>query len=102
MLVTKLLIFPAKKRIFCPKTAKFGPKYAFLVINNANKVPRWVFRYVGNKIFYFSSKKRMFCSKTTNFSPKLAFLTIAGSFGVLLMGWLVARGLYLARHLFTL
>ena len=42
--------------------------------------------------------------ETTKFSPKLAILTIAGSFGALLMGWLavVARGLYLARHLFTL
>ena len=69
-----------------------------------NKVPRWVFRYVGNKTFDFSSKKRIFCSKTTKFSPKLAFLSIAGSFGALLVGWLVivARGLYLARHLFTL
>ena len=30
--------------------------------------------------------------------------TIAGSFGALLVGWLVVvvRGLYLARHLFTL
>ena len=31
MWVTKLLIFPVKKRIFCPKTTKFGPKLAFLV-----------------------------------------------------------------------
>ena len=54
-----------------------------------NKVPRWVFRYVGNKTFDFSSKKRIFCSKTTKFSPKLAFLSIAGSFGALLVGWLV-------------
>ena len=32
------------------------------------------------------------------------FLSIAGSYGALLVGWLVvvARGLYLARHLFTL
>ena len=32
------------------------------------------------------------------------FLSIAGSFGALLVGWLdvVSRGLYLARHLFTL
>ena len=30
MWVTKLLI-PVKKRIFCPKTTKFGPKLAFLV-----------------------------------------------------------------------
>ena len=69
---------------------------------NLNKVPGWVFCYVGNKTFDFSSKKKIFCSKTTKFSPKLAFLTIAGSFGALLMGWLVARRLYLARHLFTL
>ena len=41
---------------------------------------------------------------TNTCGPKLAFLTIAISFGALLMGWLVvvARGLYLARHLFTL
>ena len=34
-------------------------------------------------------KKRIFCPKTTKFSPKLAFLSIAGSFGALLVGWLV-------------
>ena len=32
MLVSKLLLTPIKTRIFGPKTAKFGPKYAFLVI----------------------------------------------------------------------
>ena len=32
MWVTKLLISPVKKRIVCPKTTKFGPKLAFLVI----------------------------------------------------------------------
>ena len=32
MWVTKLLISPVKIRIFCPKTTKFGPKFAFLVI----------------------------------------------------------------------
>ena len=71
---------------------------------NVNKVPRWVFRYVGNKTFDFSRKKKDFCPKTTQFGPKLAFLSIAGSFGALLAGRLVvvARGLYLARHLFTL
>merc|ERR1712018_87239 len=31
MWVTKLLISQVKKRIFCPKTTKFGPKLAFLV-----------------------------------------------------------------------
>ena len=45
---------------------------------NLNKVPRWVFRYVGNKTFDFSSKKRIFCLKYTKFSLKLAFLSIAG------------------------
>ena len=71
---------------------------------NMNMVCRWVFCYVGIKTFDFSSKKRIFCPKTTQFGPKLAFLTIACSFGALLVGWLVvvARGMYLARHLFTL
>ena len=47
---------------------------------------------------------RIFCPKTTKFGPNLAFLSIAGSFGALLVGWLVvvARGLYFARHLFIL
>ena len=42
--------------------------------------------------------------KKTQFGPKLAFLTIAGLFGALLVGWLVvvARRLYLARHISTL
>ena len=31
MWVTKLMISPVKKRIFCPKMTKFGPKLAFLV-----------------------------------------------------------------------
>ena len=31
MWVTKLLISQVKKRIFCPKTTKFGPNLAFLV-----------------------------------------------------------------------
>ena len=43
-----------------------------------NKVPWWVFRYVGNKTFDFSTKKRMFCPKTTKFGPKLAFLVNLG------------------------
>ena len=95
MLVPKILLTPIKNRIFGPKTANFGPKSAFLVIlgqilpflhilsnarpkNNVNKVPRWVFRYVGNKTFDFSSKKRIFCPKTTKFGPKFAFLVNLG------------------------
>ena len=65
MWVTKLMISPEKKRIFCPKTTKFGPKLAFLVD-------------MGQAMQVF--------------------------FGALLVGQLmvVARRLYLARHLFTL
>ena len=56
------------------------------------------------KLLISPVKVRIFCPKTTQFSPKLAFLSIAGSFGALMVGWLVvvARGLYLARNLFTL
>ena len=72
MLVPKLLLTPIKISFFGPKTAKYGPKSAFLVIlgqilplhilsnarpkNNVNRVPRWVFHYVGNETFDFSSK----------------------------------------------
>ena len=177
MLVPKLLISPVKKRIFCPKTTKFGPKLAFwakyrhfwpiwskawpknnadklsrwfllccyqnfyllpqklgflaqkwpnLVQNlhfwsfwakychflhilsnarpktNVNKVPRLVFRYVGNKTFDFSSKKKGFLAqKWPNLAQNWFFVQFgpghAGLFSVLLVGRLVvvARGLYL-------
>merc|ERR1712107_412984 len=46
----------------------FGPNIAIFCTfcpipdqkNYMNKVPRWVFRYVGNKTFDFSSKKKGF------------------------------------------
>ena len=41
-------------------------------------MPRWVFRYVGNKTYDFSSKKKDFCPKTTKFGQKLAFLVNLG------------------------
>ena len=45
MWVTKLMIPQVKKRIFCPKTTKFGPKLAFLVdmgqAMQAYSVPCW-------------------------------------------------------------
>ena len=41
------------------------------------------------KLLISPVKKRIFCPKTTQFGPKLAFLSIAGSFGALLVGWLV-------------
>ena len=73
------------------------------------KVPGWVFRYVGNKAFDFSSKKMDFLPKNDQIWPKIVFFgqfgpCHAGLFDALLVGRLVvvARGLYLARHLFTL
>jgi len=76
--------------------------------NNVNKVPRWVFRYVGNKTFDFSRKKRIFCPKTTKFGPKWAVLVNLGqamqaySMPCWWVGVWLCRGPYLARHLFTL
>ena len=74
-----------------------------------NKVPRWVFRYVGNKNFDFSSKKKDFLPQNDQIWPKIGIFGQfgpghAGLFSALLVGRLVvvARGLYLARHLFTL
>ena len=74
-----------------------------------NKVPRWVFRYVGNKTFDFSSKKKDFWHKNNQILAKIGIFGHfgpghAGFFSALLVSWLlfVARGLYLARHLFTL
>ena len=43
-----------------------------------NKVPRWVFRYVGNKTFDFSSKKKDFLPKKDQIWPKIG---IFGQFG---------------------
>ena len=77
--------------------------------NNVNKVIRWVFCYVGNKTFDFSSKKKDFLPKNDQIWPKIGIFGqfgpgFAGLSGALLVGRLVvvARGLYLARHLFTL
>ena len=74
-----------------------------------NEVPRWVFRYVGNKTFDFSSKKKGFFAKNDQIWPKIGIFGQfgpghAGLFSALLVSRLVvvARGLYLARHLFTL
>merc|ERR1712141_936752 len=73
---------------------------------NVNKVPRWVFCYVGDKTFDFSSKKKDFLPKNDQIWPKTGIFGQFGPglFSALLMGRLVvvARGPYLARHLFTL
>ena len=74
-----------------------------------NKVPRWVFRYEGNKTYDFSSKKKDFLPKNDQIWPKIGIFGhfgpgLAGSFGILLMVWLVVvvPGLYIAIRLFTL
>ena len=41
-----------------------------------NKVPRWVFRYVGNKTFDFSSKKGFFAQKRPNLAQNWHFWSI--------------------------
>merc|ERR1712240_885534 len=77
--------------------------------NNVNKVPRWVFCYVGNQTFDFSSKKKdFFAPKRPNLAQNWHFWLIWARPCRLIqcpvVGRLVvvARGLYLARHLFTL
>ena len=41
-----------------------------------NKVPRWVFHYVGNKTFDFSSKKKDFLPKNDQIWPKIGIRSI--------------------------
>ena len=96
MLVPKLLLTPIKIRIFGPKTAKFGPKYAFLVIfgqilpflhilSNArpkNKVPRWFSSYMGIRSFASSLKNQVFGPKTAQFGPEMYFCLNIGIFGL--------------------
>ena len=64
---------------------------------------------MGNKTYDFSSKKRDFLPKNDQIWLEIGCFVhigpgLAGSFGALLVDWLVvvAHGLYLARHLFTL
>ena len=57
-----------------------------------NRVPRWVFRYVGNKTFDFSNKKKDFLPKNDQIWPKIGIFGqfgtgYAGFFGALLVGW---------------
>ena len=64
---------------------------------------------MGNKTFDFSSKNQDFLPKNDQIWPEIGIFVhfgpgLASSFGALLVGWLlvVARGLYLTRHLYTL
>ena len=98
MWVTKLLISPVKKRIFCPKTTKFGPKLAFLV-NLGQAMQAYSMPCCGSvggcgaravsrktpiyfmlvpKLLLTPIKIRIFGPKTAKFGPKSAFLVILG------------------------
>ena len=123
MLVPKLLLTPIKIRIFGPKMAKFGPKYAFLDILGqilaffthfipclSKKKMRtrclgrssvmWVTKHLISPV-----KIRFFFAQRDQIWPKLVFFDhfgpgLAGSFGAPWVGWLVVVtcGLYLTRH----
>ena len=65
--------------------------------------PRWSLSYMGTKTFTLG----FLAHKRAKFGPKYAFwahIGLAGSFGALLVDWLVvvARVLYFATHLFIL
>ena len=103
MLVPKLLLTPIKIRIFGPKTAKFGPKYAYLVIlgqilpflahfvqcptkKQCEQGAQVGFPYVGDKTFDFSSKNQDFLPKKVQIWPENGIFVhfgpgLAGSFG---------------------
>ena len=101
MRVPKFLLPPPKNWIWGPKTAKFGPKQAFL----AKYEHFWPILLTPLKIRIFgpkTAKNQQIWPETGifgNFGPGLA-----DSFGAMLVGCLVVvgGGLYLVRHLFTL
>ena len=66
------------------------PKY------NVNKVPRWVFCYVGNKLLISPVEKGIFCPKTAKFGSKLAFLVNLGQGMHLVPCWCVGWWLWRA------
>ena len=60
------------------------------------KVPRWVFRYVGNENFDFSSKNQDCLPKNDQIWPEIGIFVhfgpgLTGSFGALLVGGCGAR-----------
>ena len=85
-------------RIFGPKAVKYWPLWPFYAMpnqyNNANEVLRWIPKVLPLPIL---SKNGHFCQKICTFGHFEANLGLAGSFGSLLVGWLLvlARGLLL-------
>ncbi len=89
-------------------SSHFEPKKFNRVGRRGQKQPKWGI-FGGTKTFDFSSKKKDFLPKNDQIWPKIGIFGQfgpghAGLFSALLVGRLVvvARGLYLARHLFTL
>ena len=64
--------FWAKHCHFLHILSNAGPK------NNVNKMPRWVFRYVGNKTFDFSSKKKDILPKKNQIWPEIGIFVHLG------------------------
>ena len=83
MQVTKLLISPVKKRIFCPKTTKFGPKLAFLVhlgqAMQAFSVSWWLWRAgcISQDTYLLYHNVYMFCTKPILSSVRTIHMQIA-------------------------
>ena len=83
--------------IFCHMLSNVWPK------TNVNKVPRSGFPYVGDKTFdFFGKKLGFFAQKSPNLARKWHFCSFWARPCWLIWLVVVARGLYLARHLFTL
>ena len=82
--------FWAKYWHFWHMLSNARPKY------NVNKVLRWVFCYVGNKLLISPVEKGIFCPKTAKFGPKLAFLVNLGQGMHLVPCWWVGWWLWRA------
>ena len=91
---------------FWPRKAKFGPYYAFLVMPDQKTMRirclggfsvMWV-----TKLLISLVKIGFFAQKSTNLARKWHFCSFWARPCRLIWLVVVARGLYLARHLFTL
>ena len=120
------MFWPRPEKVVGPKNGQiwskicifghFGPNIAIFCTfcPMPDQKPMWTRCLGGFSVmwvtnFYFSSKKKDFLPKNDQIWPKTGIFGQfgpghAGLFSALLVGWLVVvtRGLYLARHLFTL
>ena len=119
MLVPKLLLIPIKIRIFGPKRPNlvqnmhiwslWAKYWHFLPISSNARPKNNAKRCLGGFSVVWVTKLRIFLTKNNQIWPEIGIFGhvgpgLAGSFGALLVGWLVvvARRLYLSRHLSTL